>query len=154
MDKRALILLGFLILVLIVAAYVKSGKPATSGELKRLRVGDNEYSVELADTLLSQARGLSGRERLLENHGMLFVFPSPSLQAFWMKDMQFPLDFIWINGGKVIGVTENVPVVPENNIQRPPSPADMVLEVSAGTVARDKIRIGDEVTLTYATSTE
>lgn len=41
-------------------------------------------------------RGLSGRESLAPTEGMLFVFPESGYHAFWMKDMQFPIDIIWV----------------------------------------------------------
>ena len=82
---------------------------------------------------------------------MLFVFSEPHIQRFWMKDMNFPLDIIWIRDFKVIGLEENVPQ-PANNDGKTarmnsPEPADMVLEVNAGEVAKYGISAGDMVQL-------
>ena len=126
--------------------------PQKIGVQNNLRVGGHQYSVEIADTIIKQARGLSGRASLAEGSGMLFAFKSASMQSFWMKDMRFPIDFVWINSGKVIGVTENVPFVPWYATQSPPSPTDMVFELNAGTVAKDGIRVGDVVELKYENS--
>ena len=142
-DKKILIVIGIIVLLVIIALIVRSQKP--SGQSQSIAIGSNHYTVEIADTLFSQAKGLSGRGSLESGHGMLFVFSSSSMQAFWMKDMQFPLDFIWINNGQVIGVTENVPASPPTAMYRPPTPVDRVLEVPAGTVARDGIKVGDMV---------
>lgn len=124
------------------------------GELKTvtrpLTVGGHTFNVEVRDTALGRAQGLSGRDGLAEDAGMLFIFDAPGRYAFWMKDMKFPIDIVWIEGGKVIATTENVPPEPEKNIftlatYRPPEPVSQVLELSAGAVARYRIRAGDEV---------
>lgn len=144
MTRNILLVSGLLIVILLIVIFLLRG-PQKIGVQNNLRVGLHQYSVEIADSIITQARGLSGRTSLAEGSGMLFLFKSAGMQSFWMKDMQFPLDFVWINSGKVIGVTENVPFVPAYAQQSPPSPADMVLELNAGTVARDSIKIGDEV---------
>ena len=64
-------------------------------------------SVEVADTQASRELGLSGREKMGDDEGILFVFDTPGRYGFWMKDMQFPLDIIWINqNGVVVNMKE------------------------------------------------
>ena len=58
--------------------------------------------VEIADTRERQIQGLSGRESLGENSGMLFVYEEPGLPGIWMKDMNFPIDIVWITSEKRI----------------------------------------------------
>jgi uncharacterized membrane protein (UPF0127 family) len=66
-------------------------------------------SVEVADTPAERGRGLSGREMLPENSGMLFVFDTPGRYGFWMYGMKFPLDIIWIDERlRVVYFVENV----------------------------------------------
>lgn len=66
-------------------------------------------SLEVVDDDKSRALGLSGRESLTSDSGMLFVFDSPDYQCFWMKDMKFPLDIVWLNSDKqVVYLQENV----------------------------------------------
>ena len=116
-----------------------------------LTVGTHTFSVELATTMREQACGLSGRTGLADHDGMLFLFNRGSIQSFWMKDMSFPLDIIWISGGKVAGFAQNVdpqigaPIWKLKIYTSPPN-VDQVLEVNAGTVATDAIQIGDAVT--------
>jgi uncharacterized membrane protein (UPF0127 family) len=145
MDKRLEIALVVLVIAALVTIWVKVSNKAVSGEVK-VRVGAHEFIVEVADTLFKQAQGLSGREALEAGHGMLFIFKTASTQNFWMKDMHFPIDIIWINEGKVIGFAERAPV-PTSSIPTFTSngPADMVLEVPAGTVANEGIKAGDTV---------
>jgi len=121
----------------------------------RLTVGASAFSVEVASTTLARANGLSGRDGLGEDEGMYFIFGGPGNYGFWMKDMKFPIDIIWINGGKVAGFAENAAPQPKTplwglKIYYPPEPVDRVLEVGAGTVEKYKIKIGDSVSLTDA----
>jgi uncharacterized membrane protein (UPF0127 family) len=116
-----------------------------------LRVGNSAFAVEIADTLRTRAQGLSGRESLGENSGMLFVFQIPLSYSFWMKDMRFPLDMVWIRKGTVIGATENVPL-PSGGVlslptYSPPGIIDQVLEINAGVFKKFDLKIGDSVIL-------
>lgn len=111
------------------------------------------FTVEVASTMIEQARGLSFRPSLGADNGMLFLFGTGSVQTFWMKDMNFPLDMIWISGNTVAGFSQNVPApAPGAQLWQLPiysSPAntDKVLEVNAGTVAEYNIKVGDTVTI-------
>jgi len=113
-----------------------------------LHVGSAAFDVEIANTTTTRARGLSGRESLAENEGMLFIFNSPGIHGFWMKDMKFPIDFVWIRGDKVVGVTENAAPEPgvamwNLTLYYPPEDVTHVLEVPAGTVEKRSIKMGD-----------
>lgn len=113
-----------------------------------------EFDVEIADNPMKRSRGLSGKESLAENEGMLFLFSSAGFQSFWMKDMRIPIDIIWIKDNKAAGFEVNAqpePGVRTVNLKRYVSPeaVETVLEVSAGTVERLDIRIGDKVELRY-----
>jgi uncharacterized membrane protein (UPF0127 family) len=108
-----------------------------------------DLPVELAITPEQRVQGLSGRSSLPANTGMLFIFEEPTIPAFWMKDMSFPLDFIWIKDKRVVALDENVPA-PRSDQNSPPvytSPQiiDSVLEVNAGFVAQQGVRVGDLV---------
>lgn len=118
----------------------------------QLRVGNAVFTVEIASTTIQQTRGLSYRTNLGENQGMLFIFSRPTVQSFWMKDMNFPLDMIWIGGSKVLGFAQNAAPEPgvslwNLTVYNSPGGTDKVLEVNAGTVAKDNIMIGDTVQL-------
>jgi uncharacterized protein len=116
-----------------------------------LSIASATFNVEVASTLLEQARGLSNRPSLGTDDGMLFVFSSGSTQSFWMKDMNFPLDMIWISGNTVVGFAQNAPAEPNvlfpSQIFYSPANTDKVLEVNAGTVAQYSIKVGDTVTI-------
>ena len=125
--------------------------PAAIEEGTKVRIGDLTIQAELARTPEERARGLSGRPSLPEDGGMLFVLSEERRPAFWMLDMRFPLDFIWVSSdGRVADLTQDVPPPEPGASQlpryQPVRPVLYVLEVNAGTVRRAGVEIGDAVT--------
>ncbi len=114
-------------------------------------IGANKLNVEVADTQEKRNKGLSGRESLASDSGMLFTFPKQDKYPFWMKGLKFPLDFIWIKGEYVVDFLQNIqPPATNQSDQSLPiyaskEPIDKVLEVSAGTIERLNIKVGDKV---------
>lgn len=108
-----------------------------------------DYTVDIRDEAFGMAKGLSGRESLPEKEGMLFVYSAPQKPVFWMKNMNFPLDFIWIRDFRVTELSENIPHPAANNGQvyrlNPRQPVDMILEVNAGDIHKYAIDIGDSI---------
>lgn len=117
-------------------------------EIKYLELGANKITVELARTQLEHYRGLSGRDQLCDDCGMLFVFPEPRKTAFVMRDMKFPLDMIGIREGKVVAIDENCQPG-EATVYQDKEVVDYVLEVNAGMVGRFVIKVGDKVDFRY-----
>lgn len=114
----------------------------------KLKINGTVFFVELAITPKERERGLSRRKSLAENRGMLFLFGAPGKYHFWMRDMKFPLDFLWISGESIVDIDENIPPpkVSELRIElAPDQPVDKVLEVNAGTIKQYGIKIGDTV---------
>lgn len=129
-----------------------TGSPAAPPESAVVSIGDATYSVELAISPEERQQGLSGREHLPQDAGMLFVFEEERPLHFWMKEMHFPLDIIWIDAQcRLVEVAASVPTPPPNadNDEIPrvhsPSPARYVLEVNAGEAERNGLRPGDAV---------
>jgi hypothetical protein len=115
-------------------------------------VGDARFLVDVADTAPERSQGLSGRPSLAPGTGMLFVFEQPGTYTFWMIEMQFPLDFVWIGADcTVLDLMENVP--PQQPGQspddlpryRPAAPAQYVLEINAGEIQTAGISTGGGV---------
>jgi hypothetical protein len=108
--------------------------------------GRVRVAVEVARSAPEQIRGLSGRPGLPPGHGMLFVYDRPQPVSIWMKDMRFPLDILWIRGGRIVKVERRAPPLDPRGPERIyTATADMVLEVPAGTADRERIRVGDTV---------
>jgi uncharacterized membrane protein (UPF0127 family) len=116
-----------------------------------LTVGEQVVQVEIRDDEAERELGYSGRKSIGDNEGMLFVFGELVQPTFWMKDMQFSLDVLWIREGRVIQIEENVPhptqAQPVISTMIPQNPIDMVLEVPSGWVSRTGVRVGDQVSL-------
>ena len=111
-----------------------------------LKVNNTYINVEIVDTAEERARGLSGRSSISDGDGMLFIFDKLGFHSFWMKDMNFPIDIIWIGEDyKIVDITKSV--FPDSFPQTFQSqvPAKYVLEVSAGFTNRRDIKIGDRV---------
>lgn len=151
MPKTVLVILILVVIVALLALAAVYLKPfGAGGEKKTLTVGGTTFEVGVAANAVSRMRGLSGRPSLGENEGLLFIFPTSGNYGFWMKEMNFPIDIVWINGGKVIGFSENLRPEPNKTvftlpIYYPPGEADEVLEINAGAVSKYGIKEGDLV---------
>ncbi len=101
-------------------------------------------NTELADTDVLRARGLSGRKSLTENESMLFVFDQPGKHSFWMKDMNFSIDIIWIDEDlRVVYIKENATPTSYPETFGPDENAKYVLEVVAGFSEKNNLKVGD-----------
>lgn len=118
----------------------------------RVTIGLHVVDAELADTPERQQRGLSGRRHLEDGQGMLFRYAEPGLHGFWMPDMHFDIDILWIRAGRIVHVEARVPHGDARTIYRPREPADGVLEVPAGSAERRGWRVGDAVEVAPATT--
>jgi uncharacterized membrane protein (UPF0127 family) len=119
-------------------------------ETSVMTVGDEELTVEIADTSLLRTRGLSYRDGLEPGTGMLFVFGEARPLTFWMYEMRFCLDIIWIDNGQILGAAESV--CPESGVPSSelttyssPCPASYVLEVPAGWMKEHGFGVGTPV---------
>lgn len=111
-------------------------------------IGTVTYVVEVADTPAARERGLSGRESLAEKTGMLFVFEKSLIPGFWMKDMRFPIDIVWIRENKTVaGVVENFTPASFPRVENPDEPVRYVLEIPAGTVKKEKVELNAPVAI-------
>lgn len=114
---------------------------------KQLKINNQTLTVEVAETLAQMTKGLSGRRSLAENQGMLFVYPDYQIRYFHMKEMNFPLDIIWLKDNQIVGIEEKVPVLTNGDITKVESKEiiNQVLEVNSGWVKENGIEVGDRV---------
>ncbi|OGD67316.1 hypothetical protein A2442_00930 [Candidatus Campbellbacteria bacterium RIFOXYC2_FULL_35_25] len=111
-------------------------------------INNSSFRISIADTALERARGLSNKISLPKEEGLLFVFNEIGVYHFWMKDMNFPIDIIWIGEDyKIVYIKENA--LPESYPEKfnPNQPALYVLEINAGMVSENEIKIEDFVFL-------
>lgn len=105
--------------------------------------------VDLAITPDQQAKGLSIKNSLNDSEGMLFPFDKPGDYSFWMKDMKFPIDILWIDtSNKIVHIEKNLQpcifflLCPSYS---PHSNSKYVLEINADLTTRNNITVGDSV---------
>lgn len=150
MSLPKLFIGGITVVLVFSAAYFfsphRSSAPEVANEcITEVIVGEREFEVDVADTRESRRQGLSGRESLAENEGLLFTFENPGTYPFWMRDMHFPIDIIWIQEDKtIVGVAENLSPDTFPQTFPPPEPITYVLEVHAD-FDETQIRRGDRV---------
>jgi len=114
-----------------------------------VHIGDMPIKVSVANTPELREKGLSGTKKLADDEGMLFIFDESDYHGIWMKDMNFPIDIVWIGDDKkVIGITEGAqPNSYPHTIFEPPKPARYVLELNEDFADSFSVTVGDQVTL-------
>lgn len=159
-------LISFIIIFifLAVAGFFLFNANRTTGDLVRgsyVKIAGKNIKVELATTSAEQQKGLSARTFLAENEGMLFVFDKSGIYPFWMKDMRFAIDIIWLAPSDVEGIAEVVYIkkdarlelYPETygakNEQGLPLLSKYVLEVVSGFSDKNNLKVGDKALFTY-----
>lgn len=132
--------------------YFFAGIPNKNLKTSTLTIGGKSIKVEIADNPATRARGLSFRESLEEGYGMYFLFDSAGQPSFWMKDMNFPIDIIWIKDDRVVNIESNASPQPGAQLWQlklfaPAGDINRVLEVNAGWAERNGVKAGDSVRL-------
>jgi len=111
-----------------------------------VRIGKVSLDVELAKTATQKEKGLGGRDCIGGKDGMLFIFNRPDLYTFWMKDMRFPIDIIWIGPDKkVVKIESNVSPDTYPHSFTNDDPALYVLETKANLSTLLKIKNGAQL---------
>ncbi len=110
---------------------------ASSLSRTTIKTASSSIIALIADNDVTQEKGLGGFKALGDKEGMLFVFETPEVQGFWMKDTLIPLDMIWIDENKnVVGVSANILPSTFPEIFYSPSPVKYVLEINAGSAKK------------------
>lgn len=123
-----------------------------SRDSTQVTVGKLNVNAKIAANAQDRQKGLSKLDSLPMDRGMLFVFDKSDTYTFWMKDMKFAIDIIWIDQNKkVVSISKNVPAEPgKNDLQlkqyKPTGAAKYVLEVNAGLADLYGIQAGDIAT--------
>ena len=103
------------------------------------------FNVEIAKTIEERRIGLMYRKKLLNNEGMLFIFPREKIIQLWMKNTYIPLDVIFISESKVIvDIKKNMEKLSEI-IVKSKVKSKYALEFNAGLINKLDIEIGDKV---------
>jgi uncharacterized membrane protein (UPF0127 family) len=132
---------------------VESAKPVKANIVKKkIQVDTAFIMVELADDEQKRQMGLMFRDSLEANSGMLFIFPEPKKQSFWMKNCRFPIDIAYIDASRRITDIVSMqppesPFIPDDSLPTYPSsvPVPYALEVPKGWFEARGIRVGATV---------
>lgn len=139
--------------VIVLATSQILAQPGKNTDEKHLfaEIGNKIYLLEVADTFFKKYTGLSNRKKLANDRGMIFMFGWPGKHDFCMRQMKFPLDFIWLRGNEVVDLRENVPIPKSSKLELIISKAksNKVIELNAGEIAKNSIKIGDIVSFYY-----
>jgi len=136
----------FLMVAILGLAYIFVGN---KNKIISVKVGENIFKTEVAETIAQKAKGLSYRDSLDKDGAMYFDFGKEEKYGFWMMGMRFPIDIIWIKNNTVVGIEKNAPApmpeTPESALKLyyPPEAVDKVLEINAGLCDELGIKVGD-----------
>jgi uncharacterized protein len=119
-------------------------RPATN----TLVLDGQEYTLEIVVSAEERQTGLSGRETIAANEGMLFVEPKPKIVCMWMKDMSFAIDIIWLDDKKIIRHLEER-VSPKTYPKSfcPSVKTKYVIELPSGTIDKHELVLGQKLPL-------
>lgn len=111
---------------------------------KEVDINNNIIKVLISDTDCKKTQGLSGVKSLKDSEGLLFVFDKAGNYGFWMKDMLFPIDILWIGDDfKIVGVEKSLSTSSYPNIFGEKYKAMYILELSSGYSVKNNIKVGD-----------
>jgi uncharacterized membrane protein (UPF0127 family) len=147
--RKLIIAYVVLIIAVILLAIVRTegnfSLPNPFGGNAEAQVGDKKIKLLVAKSDKDRQKGLSGRNSLPEDQGMLFVFEKKGKHGFWMRDMKFPLDIIFIDDNTVVHIVENAPAG-DLRIYTPDTEVNRVLELNAGGAKKYGIKEGTKIT--------
>lgn len=113
---------------------------------KDVKIGHQTYSLQVAKNTMALQKGLSGRDGLGQNQGMLFDFKANGNWRMWMIDMHFAIDMAWLNrSGQIIYIKTDATPASYPATFGTSRPSWYVIEVPAYTFNRQNIKVGDTI---------
>lgn len=150
-NKKNIILVLFLGLVIFLLGYFNQSRNLNFSDIKKVVIKDRVFDVRVSDDDAERSLGLGNTVSMLPNQGMLFVFEKSSRYFFWMKDMLFSLDMIWIDENmKIVHIERGVdPETFPKTFGPKDKTSRFVLEVLSGVSESLDLEIGDKVQFKY-----
>ncbi len=144
--KKSSIYIVLAVLVIFAWLTIKPHILEPKSNIPQVEIARQTINVELADTNAKRELGLSGHKLLTDDEGMFFIFENTGKYPFWMKDMLFSLDIIWISENfEVVYIEKNAePSSYPTNFGEEIN-AQYVLEVNAGFSEKNNLKIGEKV---------
>lgn len=136
--------------VFLVAAIVVGGiflqKSYSNVNYKTATVGNETFTLEVASTDADREKGLSEKDSIPADGGMLFDFGAYGDWRMWMVQMRFPIDIVWLTQDqKIVHIKHNATPAEYPEIYKSPSPAYYVVELPSGTMKRLDVQVGDSI---------
>lgn len=150
MTKKKIVFIAILLFIIISGLILMSKKNKNQGEVC---FKGSCLNVELALTSQARERGLMFRENLDLDKGLLFVYEKEGEYSFWMKNVLFPLDIVWINENKeIVFISENTPPCSEDSCPsiKPGKEAKYVLEINEGGSEKMGFVVGDKLEISLS----
>jgi hypothetical protein len=136
--------LGFVLIFILLLVVFNLNK-----KTPQIIINQKTFSVDVAKSDSEQEKGLSIYNKIPEDKGMIFVFSKADYYPFWMKDMKFAIDIIYIKDNKIVDIFQNVspPKSPEEKLTiiKPKEKSDKVLEINANLSSKYNFKKGDLV---------
>lgn len=130
-----------------------SAKDETSDKLKQvdMMIGGAKVTLEVADDPDSRRQGLMFRDSLLQDHGMLFVFPYEAIYPFWMKNTRIPLSIAFVNSrGEIVGISQMQPL-DTTTMHMPLRPFIYAIEMEQSWFGAHGVKKGDTLNIPLST---
>lgn len=129
-------------------------KQIVSGsKVSTISIAGNKAYVELAITDEEHRKGLMFRNKLKEDHGMLFIFPEERQVSFWMKNTAIPLSIAFIKeDGWIAQIEDMQPNSPESHVSE--MKVKYVLEMNRDWFKERKIGVGDFLEIPHDVKTK
>lgn len=139
-----------LILLLVIAFFFTQSYFGFFTSKTTATVKNHTFTVDVAKTSKDKEIGLSSKKTISSDYGMYFPFDKPDYYAFWMKNMNFPIDIIFLRDNKIVTIFSNVPAPASATdnlpLYQPEEPANAVLEIQSGLSKKYGLVKGDSVT--------
>lgn len=141
-PRRTLVTLSIVVLALVGFAIYSF----TLDDSATLKTDRGSRQLAVVDTEEARSKGLGDRANLPLGQGMLFVYDSPAIHCFWMKDMKFSIDMIWVSADRtVVHIERNVAPDTYPKSFCPEGAAQYVIELNGGQAAELGIDVGDRL---------
>lgn len=141
-HKRRIVFFAVSVLVLVLIVFLFKAKYSENN----ITINGKIFATEVMDNDSLRQKGLSERSNMPDNNAMLFKFESIGERCFWMKDMKFAIDIIWLNNeGSISAIETNVQ--PDTYPKKYCHSGRSVLEFTAGQVEVNGLKIGGKLKL-------
>lgn len=145
----------FLILGILFFSFTFNKSDSSTNNQYFAKIKNIKINLEIADSILEKSIGLMYRDNLNPDSGMLFIFKPAQKTVFWMKNVNFPLDLLFISNDKIVKIYEGVPPCISEPCTTYPSKftVDYALEVNAGFCKKNGVKPGDNIVFSSNTKT-